>query len=66
MVPGKKSKSSQGERESLRGRPARVPRRVLGPTQRLFYDKVGCTLAARLPDYYAIGDDKLIYLRRLG
>jgi ribosomal protein S18 acetylase RimI-like enzyme len=29
---------------------------------RQFYDKVGCTLAAKLPDYYAKGDDKLIYL----
>ncbi|HWS14826.1 MAG TPA: GNAT family N-acetyltransferase [Candidatus Methylomirabilis sp.] len=33
---------------------------------REFYEKVGCTLAAQLPDYYAKGDDKLIYLRRLG
>ncbi len=32
---------------------------------REFYEKVGCTLAAQLPDYYATGDDKLIYLRRL-
>src|SRR5512143_2482481 len=32
---------------------------------RQFYDKVGCTLAARLPDYYADGDDKLIYLKRV-
>ena len=32
---------------------------------RLFYDKVGCTLAAQLPDYYAEGDDKLIYLKRV-
>lgn len=32
---------------------------------REFYDKVGCTLAARLPDYYAMGDDKLIYLKRV-
>jgi GNAT superfamily N-acetyltransferase len=32
---------------------------------RLFYDKIGCTLAARLPDYYDRGDDKLVYLRRL-
>jgi len=32
---------------------------------REFYEKVGCTLAAQLPDYYAKGDDKLIYLRRL-
>jgi ribosomal protein S18 acetylase RimI-like enzyme len=33
---------------------------------RQFYDKVGCTLAAQLPDYYAKGDDKLIYLKRVG
>jgi len=32
---------------------------------RQFYDKVGCTLAAQLPDYYALGDDKLIYLKRV-
>jgi len=32
---------------------------------RQFYDKVGCTLAAQLPDYYAKGDDKLIYLKRV-
>jgi ribosomal protein S18 acetylase RimI-like enzyme len=32
---------------------------------REFYDKVGCTLAAQLPDYYAKGDDKFIYLKRL-
>ena len=30
-----------------------------------FYLKVGCTLAARLPDYYAPGDDKLVYLKRV-
>jgi ribosomal protein S18 acetylase RimI-like enzyme len=34
-------------------------------TTREFYDKVGCTLAARLPDYYDEGDDKLIYLKRV-
>lgn len=33
---------------------------------REFYLKVGCTLAARLPDYYDDGDDKLIYLKRVG
>ena len=32
---------------------------------RAFYDRIGCTLAARLPDYYDEGDDKLIYLKRL-
>ena len=34
-------------------------------TQRLFYEKTGCILAARLPDYYDDGDDKLIYLKRV-
>jgi len=34
-------------------------------TQRLFYEKTGCTLAAQLPDYYDEGDDKLIYLKRV-
>lgn len=32
---------------------------------RTFYEKIGCTLAARLPDYYDQGDDKLIYLKSL-
>ena len=32
---------------------------------RAFYEKIGCTLAARLPDYYDEGDDKLIYLKSL-
>jgi GNAT superfamily N-acetyltransferase len=32
---------------------------------RAFYGKIGCTLAARLPDYYDEGDDKLIYLKPL-
>ena len=31
-------------------------------TTRRFYEKIGCTLAATLPDYYDEGDDKLIYL----
>ncbi|MCL2103357.1 MAG: GNAT family N-acetyltransferase [Syntrophorhabdaceae bacterium] len=31
-------------------------------TTRLFYEKIGCSLAATLPDYYDEGDDKLIYL----
>lgn len=35
-----------------------------GGTQ-AFYAKIGCTLAARLPDYYDEGDDKLIYLKPL-
>ncbi|MBI5419682.1 MAG: GNAT family N-acetyltransferase [Deltaproteobacteria bacterium] len=30
---------------------------------REFYIKIGCTLAAQLPDYYDEGDDKLIYLK---
>ena len=34
-------------------------------TQRLFYEKTGCTLAAQLPDFYDEGDDKLIYLKRI-
>ena len=29
---------------------------------RVFYDKIGCTLAAQIKDYYDEGDDKLIYL----
>ena len=32
---------------------------------REFYIKIGCTLAAQLPDYYDEGDDKLIYLKRI-
>ncbi|MGZ8462569.1 MAG: GNAT family N-acetyltransferase [Candidatus Deferrimicrobiaceae bacterium] len=32
---------------------------------RAFYGKIGCTLAAQLPDYYDEGDDKLIYLKSL-
>lgn len=32
---------------------------------RAFYEKIGCTLAAQLPDYYDEGDDKLIYLKPL-
>jgi len=32
-----------------------------GATRR-FYDRIGATLAATLPDYYDEGDDKLIYL----
>ena len=34
-------------------------------TTREFYIKIGCTLAAQLPDYYDEGDDKLIYLKRV-
>ena len=29
---------------------------------REFYLKIGCTLAAQIPDFYDQGDDKLIYL----
>jgi GNAT superfamily N-acetyltransferase len=32
---------------------------------RAFYEKIGCTLAAQLTDYYDEGDDKLIYLKPL-
>jgi GNAT superfamily N-acetyltransferase len=32
---------------------------------REFYLKIGCILAAQLPDYYDEGDDKLIYLKRI-
>lgn len=34
-------------------------------TTREFYLRIGCTLAAQLPDYYDEGDDKLIYLKRI-
>ncbi|MBI5576697.1 MAG: GNAT family N-acetyltransferase [Deltaproteobacteria bacterium] len=34
-------------------------------TTREFYIRIGCTLAAQLPDYYDDGDDKLIYLKRI-
>ena len=30
-----------------------------------FYVKIGCELAARLPDFYDEGDDRLIYFKRL-
>ncbi len=32
---------------------------------REFYARVGCELAARLPDFYDAGDDRVIYLKRL-
>jgi ribosomal protein S18 acetylase RimI-like enzyme len=32
---------------------------------REFYARIGCELAARLPDFYDEGDDKLIYCKRL-
>ncbi|HSL92072.1 MAG TPA: GNAT family N-acetyltransferase [Candidatus Limnocylindrales bacterium] len=34
-------------------------------TTREFYIKIGCALAANLPDYYDEGDDKLIYLKKI-
>ncbi len=33
--------------------------------QRAFYERSGCELLARYPDFYAEGDDKLVYLVRL-
>ena len=30
-----------------------------------FYVKIGCEFAARLPDFYDEGDDRLIYFKRL-
>jgi ribosomal protein S18 acetylase RimI-like enzyme len=33
--------------------------------QRAFYERTGCTLLARYPDFYRVGDDKLVYLRRI-
>jgi ribosomal protein S18 acetylase RimI-like enzyme len=33
---------------------------------RAFYERAGWELVARVPDFYAPGDDKLIYCRRLG
>ena len=35
-----------------------------GPTRR-FYEKLGYKLAARVPEFYAPGDDKCIYLKTL-
>jgi GNAT superfamily N-acetyltransferase len=32
---------------------------------RNFYSRVGCELAARLPDFYDVGDDRVIYFKRL-
>ena len=31
-----------------------------------FYGRIGCALAARIPDFYDEGDDLLIYSKRLG
>ena len=33
--------------------------------QRAFYEANGCELIERVPDFYAAGDDKLVYERRL-
>lgn len=33
--------------------------------QRAFYARCGCTLLARYPDFYRLGDDKLVYLLQL-
>jgi len=33
---------------------------------RAFYERTGWNAAARLPDFYAAGDDKLIYIRLVG
>jgi hypothetical protein len=32
---------------------------------RRFYAQMQCQLVAQIPDYYAIGDDLCIYVRRL-
>ena len=32
---------------------------------REFYARTGCQLAARLPDFYDLGDDRVIYLKRV-
>jgi ribosomal protein S18 acetylase RimI-like enzyme len=32
---------------------------------RRFYDKIGCTLEARIKNFYSVGDDKLIYTKHL-
>ena len=32
---------------------------------RQFYDRVGCECAARLADFYDVGDDRVIYCKRL-
>jgi GNAT superfamily N-acetyltransferase len=33
--------------------------------QRAFYERVGCKLLARYPDFYRVGDDKLVYVLNL-
>jgi len=32
---------------------------------RTFYERIGCQLVARLPDFYDEGDDRIIYYKRL-
>ncbi len=34
-------------------------------SQRFFYERCGCTLLARYPDFYRVGDDKLVYLLKI-
>ena len=38
---------------------------LYAPTRR-FYERCGYDVAARLDDFYAAGDDRLIYMKRLG
>jgi ribosomal protein S18 acetylase RimI-like enzyme len=33
--------------------------------QRAFYERCGCELLARYPDFYRVGDDKLVYVLKL-
>jgi len=33
---------------------------------RLFYEKVGFTEVSRIGDFYRVGDDKIIYVKRIG
>jgi len=32
---------------------------------RRFYERVGCQCAAQLPDFYDVGDDRVIYCKRI-
>ncbi|MCC7013185.1 MAG: GNAT family N-acetyltransferase [Planctomycetes bacterium] len=34
-------------------------------SQRAFYERCGCEMLARYPDFYRVGDDKLVYMVRL-
>ena len=34
-------------------------------SQRYFYERCGCTLLVRYPDFYRVGDDKLVYLLKI-